>query len=357
MKKAIALVITDTHYYKDNTDEVNGVMEQALDRAIYLGCTYLIHAGDVFTDRVGRSLKELLAFHEFLNKVKESGIKFLIIPGNHDKTDQNDIHSYLSVFKNYKNVTIFEKESYLVLSDEFGFCFLPYFPEGEKYDERLENLRSDISLLTPMNRKWFLFTHIAINGVKNNDGTVVDDGAVIDKFSKFEQVFVGHYHNRQAFGNVNYFGSLMPQNFGEDNEKGWLVIYKDFSFELENASFRPYKKLKFDLTKKTGLLLLDKATKKYANNENHIRFVIKGEESQLAQIDVSYYSKLGIDVKKENIFIIRSMIESNEVKKMEMTKEIMIDEFQNWAKELELEREDVEFGLNLLKQGKYVANK
>jgi len=214
MSKPLAILITDTHYHKDNTEEVDDVLDQAIQLALEQGVYRIFHLGDVFTNRVGQGLRVLLAFRRWLRNCGEQGIDVWLIPGNHDKTDLESEESYLDVYDSYSNVTIVGKPTYQTFLDTM-VGFLPYFKEDGSYPDRLDELVKfpiDSRIKTRI-----LLTHIAVDGVANNDGTEVTNELGAGRFSHFDNVFVGHYHNRSDVGeNIHYIGSARPSNYGED---------------------------------------------------------------------------------------------------------------------------------------------
>lgn len=327
MSKPYALIFTDPHYNKKNHGLVNKVLFQALDRAVELKIKYLICCGDVFTDRVGRSLEDLLAFTSFLEELSERDLFLYLIPGNHDKTDLKSKSSYLDIFDFYPNVKVFNDFGLKMNpGNEPDFAFLPFF-EDKIFKEKV---KVDFSKKT---KNLILFTHQAIDGVKNNDGSVVKDSVAPSSFKRFEKVIVGHYHNRQSFDNIHYIGSTHAQNFGEDNKKGWAVLYENCDLILEDAVFPKYVRIKIDITKRTGLLILQKAIKKYQFSQDNIRFVIAGKPSQLSSIaqDIIDMRKKGIDVQTKDIEVVETMNSEADKKVIEMKHKDLLTYFEEWV--------------------------
>jgi DNA repair exonuclease SbcCD nuclease subunit len=295
MRKAIAIAVTDSHYHKSNLEEVNDCLFQSINRALELGVKYYFHCGDVFTSRYGRSFEELKAFNEYLSVLEDSGLEsIVIISGNHDKKDQTSDESYLDIFKRNNSKIQIVSNFLIHRFGDFYFCFLPFFSESV-YSDKINSIVSKIK----KKGRYFLFTHVAVNGVRNNDGTVVSNDFGNKVFDAFEKVFIGHYHNRQEFDNIVYFGSLKQNDFGENKEKGWMVIYDDGSYEFEQSDFIQYINLKIDLSKSSASKLINLHLEKYGNNPNfNTRITLTGTESQLKDYDKKDFSEVGIDLKK-----------------------------------------------------------
>lgn len=305
MTKPKAILATDLHLDKETIEEVDKVLDQLISKTLELGLDTIYILGDIFTERVGQGLSVLLAWKKFLGKCKKKGLIVIKIAGNHDKTFLDSQESYLDVF-NEDNVHIVT-DYQCIVDGNMSFSLLPYFKEGKAYDKMLASLLEESRKSMSDCKFNYLFTHIAINGVRNNDGSVVEEGVKIGKFSLYDKVFVGHYHNKSKVGdNIYYIGSIMPRNYGEDNEKGFTIIYADGTHELFVPKFRKYKKFVFDLDKVKKVAIV-KLRNKYRNSSDHIRFVFKGTEEQLLSLDKKFFTDVGIDVKKESKQILKSV--------------------------------------------------
>lgn len=286
MRKPVALILTDTHLHKDNIDLVTDIFSQAKTLCEKLDIEYMIHAGDFFTSRTAQPLDVLLAGKQIIESINSDSLKLLIIPGNHDKTDQNSENSYLDVYSNICHVI---RRSTTWHLSNLTVYFIPYFKENESYIPQFETINPS--------KKGILITHIAVTGVKNNDGSEVGNIIAPSLFNKFDKVFVGHYHNQSQVGNnIYYIGSAYQANFGEDDQKGFTILYSDGSHELVKSKFPEYVKLKVDIsdTKK-----IKQIQKEHANSSDHVRIVFTGDETQLASLNKEKFNNIGIDVKFE----------------------------------------------------------
>ena len=64
---------------------------------------------------------------------------------------------------------------------------------------------------------------------------------------KFKKIFLGHNHDRSDFPNGMYIGSCFPQNFSEDNNKGFTILYDDLTTELIPFTSQEYITQKIDI--------------------------------------------------------------------------------------------------------------
>lgn len=342
---ALAIVVTDSHYNKNNMEEVNDCLFQSIMRGEELKCKLYIHCGDVFTSRYGRSFEELKAFSQYIAALESSNFeKVFIIPGNHDKKDQSSDESYLDIFKrNDSKIQIVS--NYEIFNNSWiNFCFLPFFSENV-YSDKISSIISKIK----KKGKYFLFTHVAVNGVKNNDGSLVENDFDEGIFSPFERVFVGHYHNRQEFDNITYFGSLKQNDFGEDREKGWMILNEDGSYFFEQSLFVEYKSFKIDLSKENSSRLISLYKQKYGDNPNFkVKITLKGTEEQLSFFDKKDFTELGIILEKIRV---EGQIVSMDQLKIKNAN--FFDYFDNWLSQEKNEK--IKETLEKIKK-KYVEN-
>lgn len=331
MKVPLAILVADTHSDKDNLQEVKDILEQAVDLAIHHKAKNIFHLGDVFTSRVGQGLQVLLSQDNWIRKCSKVGIHLHVIAGNHDKTDLDDEASYLDViFRGFREtVTVYRKETAVEI-DGVLCCFLPYFKEGGSYPGRLADLVSRAR--KSGSKKKLLFTHIAVDGVRNNDGSPVENSLKANMFKEFHTVFVGHYHNRSQVGdNIFYIGSPRPKDFGEDNEKGFTLLYPDGTHELALGGFRKFIKVQVDLSE--GKEKIEELKAEYAESEHRVRFVVTGEEEDLSLISTKEFADLGIEIKKEPIRLARSLEAAENSEFVEFDKKTIIRAFLQYCSE------------------------
>lgn len=288
-------VITDTHLKQGNEDQVYDIFKQTIDICKQKGIKRLFHAGDWFTSRSSQSLSVLHATKKILNLFYKEDVGLTIIPGNHDLVDLESEISYLDIFDIYPNVLVIKKETSLDVLNGAGWNdvhLLPYFKENGSYLERLSKIQ--------VHKPSILITHIAINGVKNNDGSEVQNNLKSELFKQFKFVLSGHYHAKnQLADNIWYIGSSHPQNFGEDNDKGICIVNKDLSLEFVNLNFPKYFTYRFDC--KDIKQIVDQL--KQVNHEyDKIRFVITGNETEIENFNRLIFDGYNVDVKFEKIY-------------------------------------------------------
>lgn len=289
MRKPLFVLITDMHIADYNRDEVKSVIIQAIDKAIELGLSHVVCAGDVFTERKNQTLAVLDVWGEILDYCTTKDIELVAIPGNHDKVDYTSEKSYLDSFKYHPNFWLIRDCDDWDLVEGVRLHFVPFFDEKNTYSQYLSKcnlLKDGIN---------YLITHVAVNGVRNNDGSEVEGACTVSSFNQFTKVFIGHYHDKQQVGNnIFYIGSIMQKTYGEDESKGMTVVYDDGDHEQVELKSRKFKTIEIDIDS-VDTKLLNKLTVKYADHEDNIRFKFKGDREKLNALDRRKFEDVGID--------------------------------------------------------------
>lgn len=285
------LICMDTHIKDSNVDLIEILFDQIIEVCKKNNIKTILHGGDIFNSRTAQSLNVLRCFNNILNKLQDNGLNLWAIPGNHDKANLEDTFSFLNVFGSHSSFQLLEREhSVEELSDRMIFHFLPYFKENGSYLERLSNIKVDSK------KKNVLITHIAVSGVKNNDGSVVNNNVKSELFKQFDKVYVAHYHNKQKVSdNIEYLGSLYPANYGEDNQKGIHIVDEDMNLEFIKLDFPEYYHYKF----KTSDIKDIRRKLKEIDQKHNIRFTIKGNEEEIENFNKKIFDDYLIEVRYE----------------------------------------------------------
>lgn len=328
-KTPIAVIGTDSHLKKDNEELVTSCFEQVKALMLEMGINTFCHGGDFFTTRNAQPETSLRAAKNIFNLFidEEEDLDFYQIPGNHDKTELDSENSYLDVFDKYCN--LIKGYNHLDLKG-VRIHFIPYFKEDGSYKDYLKEATQNLD----KTKKNVLLTHIAVTGVKNNDGSEVENTLTSKMFAKFDNVFVGHYHNRSTVGsNIHYIGSMYAGNYGEDNEKGVIVLYDDASFEYFQLDFPHYIKVRVNVDNKEEL---KKVRTEHKDSQNHVRIIFEGEKGKLETINKAELQEQGFDVKYEDkTKIIEKKINEDEL--IEFNKSNLKDAFDAFCEASNIE--------------------
>lgn len=353
LKKALGLFITDIHLNKDNIELIKDLFSQLSMICAQLGIKRIFCAGDIFTNRSGQPLSCLTAFKEILEELNKCNISFLAIPGNHDKTDDDDERSYLDVYTDF-NFQLF-RSGEIKIFPETVVAFIPYFKDErwlKEYEEicgKIEDCYIDGDIDDSFSK--ILITHSGFDGVMNNDGSKVESLIKPSMFKGWDRVLIGHYHNAsQLAENVIYTGSLYQNNYGETiTDKGATIIFNDGSVRHIPLRFPKYIKEVVDVNDKDTLRnLLDKYE---GEDYDHIRFVFRGSKADANKIDTAALAKLGIDAKfeaQETEDAVAAALSENDAIISCDKKSIMRD-FAKFCSENKIRGKHLQYGLKLIK--------
>jgi len=324
VKKVIAILIGDTHLKESNIEENINIYIQVIKLAKKYGVN-VFHGGDVWDSRKSQSLINLEVFYEILELFREENLMLQAIPGNHCRTNYSSEESYLDIYQDHPNFILTRGYDYLDF-EKLRLHFIPYFDEKDTYGKYLKQVKLKKGV------KNILQTHIAINGVKNNDGTTIENDLNKNLFKQFDKVLVHHYHNQSKIGNnIYYVGGGFPHNFGETNEKGISILFDDGSHEFVKLEFREYHKIKVDIDK-TSEAKIEKLLSKWGDSEHNIRFQFFGNVAKLDALNVNRFKQKGIDVKIKRPDVDAGMISAQKQEFISFNKDSIKKEFVKFAK-------------------------
>jgi exonuclease SbcD len=300
MKVAIEVIITDTHLTPYNQEANFQAYQGAFNLAKSLGLKRVLHAGDVFESRKAQPQDNLNFFEDILDDVFSKEIQLWAIPGNHDKVSYTSKRSYLDPFKHHPHFRLFRERTMVNAGGHF-LSFMPFFRETDTLIPIIEGMESMVSAVKDANSamKVVGIGHFGINGVMNNDGTLVDNPIVPDLFSDFDIVLMGHYHDASHIQpNIYYPGASIQHKFGEKGAKGIHVLYDDMTFDthvVENS--HSYQTVDIDIVEHS----IDSVRKIVESSKDPnitYRFNLIGPADTLRAYDTTFIVNAGIKVKK-----------------------------------------------------------
>jgi|TARA_R110000851_G_scaffold10532_2_gene37858 exonuclease SbcD len=344
MEKPIFLASTDWHFTNENSKEIYGLIEEKFKLAISLGLKEVFMLGDVFVSRISQRMEILDSFWDILNLAKEYGIIMYVIPGNHDKTDYKSDRSFLRFYSYHPNIRLVENHLSLIRG-EYEIHLMPYFTNSsEKFKDNFDKCLSP----TDISKKQILMSHFAVQGSINNDGTKIEKGCSVSEFKSFEMVFLGHYHNtHNVSSNILHIPSLRQNNFGEDDKKGFTIMFEDGEIELVSPNFTKYIKVKLDLDEvKFNDLFLEAEKYSKSNPNDNVRFVVTGEENLVRSLETSRFTNMGIDIRKNIKSLVPELSDSPNVQEIvEWTKSDVMERFKKYCIKGKL---DLDYGNELI---------
>ena len=277
------LLLNDIHISKDNIPAFKANWQEAIDICRKMDVKEIAIGGDLFFSRAAQTLDVLLAVHDSLLTAAEHGIHVTIAEGNHDKVNQENERGYCHVFDQHSNVLVCDEYVSLPLGDDCRFVLhmMGYFPEDGSFCTRLDRLKEEA--LDPK-RLNFLYIHEGINGALAQPN---DKELPAKIFEEFDKVFVGHYHNRTIIDKtrIEYIGSSRQHNFGEDEEKGYTVIYTDGSHEfIKNKVNTRYRVIDV-AAERAGLHLMDELREIDADGRYKVKVRVHAPQAAMKSVD------------------------------------------------------------------------
>lgn len=284
-KKPIAIIFNDTHLKPENEIGVLESVNHLVRYAVKTGIDKLIFAGDLFDSRSFQRQSVLHTLDKALRTINEAGLTLYIIPGNHDKTLYNSEDSFLDIYRFYPGVKFYKSISKIQI-DGIDITLLPFFSDDILVPLLKEAEGGDI-----------LISHFEMQGSTNLGRVSAKDNITKKMLKKWKRVYLGHYHNHHEITKeIVHLPSLRQNNFGEDSNKGFSVLYDDLSYEIIKGVFRAFNKVSINIESTTTKDLKD-LINLHKNSKDSVRFEFYGEESKVKAIDKSLFKDTGIDVK------------------------------------------------------------
>ena len=285
MKTPIAIIFNDIHLKPNNEQETIDAVQYMLDYAVSHKIYTLIFAGDLFDSRSFQRQESLKTLDTIIEMTNRARCTLYLFPGNHDKTDYSSFYSFLEVYRHHPGVE-FNRELKNIEIEGVTITLLPFFADDMLIPMIEEAEGTDI-----------LISHFEMNGSTNLGRTSEKTSITKRLLKKWKKVYLGHYHNTHEISkDIVHLPSMRQDGFGEDDNKGFTLIYKDLSYEIVKGRFRSFVKNVIDLDKVT-LKEVTQLIKLHKNSENTVRFEFIGEESRLKALDKEQFENTGIDVK------------------------------------------------------------
>lgn len=294
------VALTDTHLSEHNIETIVSIFDEALECAVENGLTRIYHLGDNLHSRKTQSQSILTTFSDILDKFAEKNVQLVSIVGNHDKTDYRSEKSFLTPYKHHPALTLHETFHIEVLQDVI-VCYLSYFDE-DLYLMYVEQLLWELDQLVQADQQLrklpkILLTHIGIEGAVMNNGKAIESEITTNILTVFDKVFIGHYHDRQTFSNIEYIGASLQHNFGELVEKGLCLIDDNLETSIMQLDFPRFITHTYKAEEVTDTII-EQLSEEKKSSGNAIRINIVGSESEIKTVNYEKINSVGIKVKK-----------------------------------------------------------
>ena len=345
--KSVAVISTDWHIDMKNVELSKNLAAQQILLAKEVGVGGLICLGDVFDSKKAQPEIVLNCFKEILDMIQEAHLNLLCIAGNHDKTNPYSWSSYLKPFTDHPCFELVEKQKVVQMCG--NVCVFQSYIKEQLWVEELQGFLKDAGTKYK-GKKMYLFSHQAMNGSQNNDGSKIESGINQGLLFPFEKCFFGHYHNaQQPLPNAYHLGAWKQKNFGEDTHKGFYVLTQDenggFDFDFHKSSFPEYTTFDVQASELTSDYI-DKILETFkSTSDTNLRLRITGSTDELKALPYKTFNEAGIKIKTIDNLEKKMVEEGVQVQDYE-NEQTLIDAFKEFCEEKEFSFEE---GLTYLK--------
>ena len=333
---ACMLLINDIHLSKENIPAFHKNWDEALAVCKENKIKTIVIGGDLWQSRAGQTLNVLMAAREAIIKASSLGIYVIIESGNHDKVDQESILSYNHIFSEYPNVDVVNDYEGYDVSENTILWLISYFPENGSFQDKLQAVVEKL----PAEKNNILYCHEGINGALS---TPSDKELPANIFEPFDKVLVGHYHNRTKLNNIEYIGSSRQHNFGEDEFKGYTILYADGSTKfVQNQANERYQTIELNADNlKNAKELIQTAN----TSGTKLRVKISCSSEEAATLDKSALIELGASKIEVNTFESTNYAKAQDLS-TKFNKDGLKSEYTRFC--IQKEIENIEMGLKYL---------
>lgn len=223
-------MFTDIHFgARNNSDQHNldnlEFIDWFIGKVKEENPSHIAFLGDFFENRNAINVRTLDRASECCRRLNALGIPIIWIVGNHDLYHRQDRSIYSTdIFADLENFHVIAEPTRL----SKDWFVAPYLFRAE-YPNLVAEINSSKYVMGH-----FEFRNFVVTGADR----VMDHGPDASDFTGPKYIFSGHFHKRQANGNIIYIGNTFPTNFGDagDSERGMAV----FDVENDDVSFINY---------------------------------------------------------------------------------------------------------------------
>lgn len=231
--------IADTHiknlkYHQDYKLVFEQLYKELRDREV----DYIIHCGDIAHSKIDISPEFVEMCSDFLKNLCSIAPTYVIL-GNHDlnlsnKSRQDALTPVVEALSN----------PLLTLAKESCLIPLKEAPSGEKIVLNVLSIIDKDSWILDLDDEFINIAlyHGPLCGAKTDVGYELEHEDIdIQTLKKFDYAFLGDIHksnqSMDKLGKIRYCGSTVQQNFGELDDKGFLVwdIFDKDRYEVEHV--------------------------------------------------------------------------------------------------------------------------
>ena len=203
--------------------------------------TTIFQMGDLFDRRKFINFNTLyLSRQYFFNKVKELGLQFHTILGNHDIYYKNvlEVNSSQMLLNDYDNITVYDEPNKVVF-DGVDVDVIPWICSDNE-----EHIKKFIESSTSQ----ICFGHFEIAGFEMDRGNVCHEGLDKNLLKRYDVVLSGHFHHKSSDGQITYVGTPGEMTWSDYNDPRGFHVFDTETREMEfiQNPYRMFHKISYD---------------------------------------------------------------------------------------------------------------
>lgn len=199
----------------------------------------MIQLGDLFDNRKYINLWAGEFFREvFLKEVEKRKMKVHVLVGNHDSFFKDDIsvNAPNLMLSNSKNFVVYDKPTTVEIGED-KFLMVPWVSKLN-YDEVMREVAETDAQ--------YCCGHFEFNGFEMYRGSVAKSNYSHKDFSKFVQVYSGHYHTQSTKDNVLYCGTPYELTWQDCGDPRGFWVHSHYELEFIKNNNTIYKKINYE---------------------------------------------------------------------------------------------------------------
>jgi len=199
-------VITDQHFgARKNSKLFHDFFRKFYEEVFfpYLdanGITVCIDMGDTFDNRTDINYSALRwAKDNYFDLLRDRKVNLITVVGNHTAyyKNTNSVNACELLLREYDNIRVISEYEELKVGG-LDIAFIPWVNQENENDTYKKINKSKCSVA---------MGHLELNGFLANAHHVMEHGQDKGIYKKFEKVYSGHYHHRNAQDNIYYLGN------------------------------------------------------------------------------------------------------------------------------------------------------
>ncbi len=207
------------------------------------GIDTVVQLGDSFDRRKFINFNSLYLVRKyFFDPLKDGGINFHTLLGNHDVAYKNtlEVNSSQLLLRDYDNITVYDSFS-TINFDGIDVDIVPWLCDDNQ-DQIFEEIKNSKSQIC--------FGHFEIAGFEMDRGNICHEGIDKSSLKKYDIVLTGHFHHKSSDGHITYVGTPGEMTWSDYNDPRGFHIFDTDTRELAfiRNPYRIFHKITYDDT-------------------------------------------------------------------------------------------------------------